>query len=363
MCEKTRALDPSRPVSAALMPPCFKDYDDRAPLEKKIDAVLRYAGIVDVLLLNYMESFYAALKRAGLDKAVIGSEVFTYYRSAEGQFTDMPARSPWRDVAENRFVAGSFLWAGIDYLGESSGWPSRGWSGSLLDSAGFEKIRSWYISSHWKEEPVLKLAVFDESEPFDMAVYYWSFPQMRRHWNYPAPSPVKHVAALTNCDLVKVYLNDETVRVTAPDHERDSIAHLWVPFRPGTLRAEGWRNGVKVIEDTLRTAKRPARVEIVAPPRAAPEEVIPVEIWLKDAYGEPWVLDNPLTRVQLQGDAELIALDNGDLCSAEVYAASERRFWNGHILALLRMGNSAVSVRLTASVEGMNPVSHLINKE
>ncbi|MDR0387472.1 MAG: beta galactosidase jelly roll domain-containing protein, partial [Treponema sp.] len=34
MCEKTRALDPSRPVSAALMPPCFKDYDDRAPLEK-----------------------------------------------------------------------------------------------------------------------------------------------------------------------------------------------------------------------------------------------------------------------------------------------------------------------------------------
>jgi beta-galactosidase len=369
MCDKTRSLDSGRPVSAALMPPCFKDYDDHAPLEKKINAVLRYAGIVDVLMLNYMESFYAELKHAGLNKAVIGSEVFTYYRSTEEQFIDMPARSPWQDVVKNKFVAGSFLWAGIDYLGESSGWLSRGWSGSLLDTAGFEKIRSWYISSHWKEEPVLKLAVFDENEPFDMAGSYWSFPQMRRHWNYPVSSPVKHVAAITNCDLVKLYLNNETVRVAAPDHERDSIAHIWVPFRPGTLRAEGWRNGVKVAEDALYTAKRPATVEIIAPVRAAPEEVVPVEIWLKDKYGEPWVLDNPLTRVKLQGNAELIALDNGDMCSAEVYAASKRSFWNGHILALLRIGNSAAAagtaagmkaatVRLTAEVEGMNPVSH-----
>jgi beta-galactosidase len=184
---------------------------------------------------------------------------------------------------------------------------------------------------------------------------------MRRHWNYSAPSPVKHVAAITNCDLVKLYLNNETVRVAAPDHGRDSIAHIWVPFRPGTLRAEGWRNGVKVAEDALHTAKRPATVEIIAPLKAAPGAVVPVEIWLKDKYGEPWVLDNPLARVKLRGDAELIALDNGDMCSAEVYAASQRSFWNGHILALLRIGNSAAklaaTVRLTAEVEGMNPVS------
>jgi beta-galactosidase len=357
MCEKTRSLDPGRPVSAALAPPWCGDYDDRAPLERKIAAMLRTAGIVDVLMLNYTESFYAELKRCGLDKPIIGSEVTTIYRSNDNQYFDMPLRSPWWDVAKNSFVAGSFLWAGIDYLGEASmGWPSRGWTGSMLDSAGFEKIRTWYISAHWKEEPVLKLAVFDEAEPYDMAGPYWSFPQMRRHWNYPQPCPVKHVAAITNCELVKLYLNDETVRIAAPDNDRDSLAHIWVPFRPGVLRAEGYRNGVKVIEDLLRTAKRPAAVSIIAPLKAAREEVVPVEIWLNDAYGEPWVLDNPTARVSVKGDAELIALDNGNLCSTEVYSASARSFWNGHILALIRIGAADGTVRICVETEGMNSV-------
>jgi beta-galactosidase len=357
MCEKTRSLDPDRPVSAALSPPWFGDYDDRAPLEKKIKAILRTAEIVDVLMVNYTEAFYAELKRYGLNKAIIGSEATTFYRSNENQYFDMPARSPWWDVVKNKFIAGSFLWAGIDYLGEASmGWPSRGWTGSMLDSAGFEKIRTWYISSHWKEEPVLKLAVFDEGEPYDMAGPYWSFPQMRRHWNYPIPSPVKHVAAITNCDMVKLYLNDETVRIAAPDNERDSIAHIWIPFRPGVLRAEGYRKGIKVIEDVLRTAKRPATVEIVAPDDAVRGEVVAVEIWLKDKYGEPWVLENPVTRVTIQGDAELIALDNGDMCSGEVYFTFKRSFWNGHILAIICMKDSIGTVRINIETDGMNPV-------
>jgi beta-galactosidase len=358
MCKKVRSLDPSRSVSAALMPPCFKDYDDRAPLEKKITATLRYADIVDVLLLNYMEPFYAELRRSGLSKAIIGSEVFTYYRSAENQFIDMSAHSPWRDVAKNDHVAGSFLWAGIDYLGESIGWPCRGWTGSMLDTAGFEKIRSWYISSQWKEEPVLKLAVFDEQEPYDRANHNWSFPQMRRHWNYPAPSPVKHVAAITNCEMVKLYMNDETVRKAVPDHTGDSIAHFYLPYRPGVIRAEGWRNGIKVIEDILHTAKRPAAIEIIAVSKAAADDTVLAEIWLKDKYGEPWVLDNPIAEVHITGDARLLALDNGDMCSAEVYATSRRSFWNGHILALIRIGKTRGTVRITVAADGMNPVSH-----
>ncbi|MDR2051953.1 MAG: DUF4982 domain-containing protein, partial [Treponema sp.] len=355
MRNKVRSLDPDRPVSAALIAGP-KDYDDRTPLETRIGAILRYAGIADVLMLNYMESFYAELKRAGLKKVLIGSEVYTYYRSSENQSTNHITQSPWADVAKHTFVAGSFLWAGIDYLGESTGWPCRGWSGAALDTAGFEKIRSWYLASWWKEEPVLRLAVFDEEEPYDMARRYWDFPRMRRHWNYPLVSPVKHLAAITNCDLVKLYLNDEPTRESVPDQDRDGIAHFWLAYSPGILRAEGYRKGVKVAEDILRTAKQAAVVEILAARRAVPGEIVPVEIWLKDQYGEPWVLDNPLAAVGIKGDAELVALDNGDFCSPEVYAISKRNFWNGHILAIIRIGNSTSTVRIRVDTDGMNPV-------
>lgn len=76
-------------------------------------------------MLNYMESHYRELREAGLRKAVIGSEVYTYYRSYEGQFTQVYPHSPYQDVRDNEYVAGSFIWAGIDYFGEAAtGWPA-----------------------------------------------------------------------------------------------------------------------------------------------------------------------------------------------------------------------------------------------
>lgn len=140
MCRKTRALDPTRPVSLALMPYCLPGFNDRTPIEKRLAATLRLADIVDVLMLNYMESHYRELREAGLRKAVIGSEVYTYYRSCEGQFTQVYPHSPYQDVRDNEYVAGSFIWAGIDYFGEAAtGWPCRGWTGSVLDSAAFRQ--------------------------------------------------------------------------------------------------------------------------------------------------------------------------------------------------------------------------------
>jgi beta-galactosidase len=349
MCEKTHSLDPQRPVSAALINP-----KESWPLEDRISALLRYADIVDVLMLNYQESYYAELKRSGLRKPIIGSEVGTYYRSKENQFSDFWPRSPWEDVIKNTFVAGSFIWAGINYLGECSGWPFRGSANSVLDSAGFEKIRTWYVSSRWKDEPFLKLAVFDEGEPYCGGKAYWAFPRMRRHWNYPFFSMLRHLAAITNCDLVKIYQNDDPVRISEPDRTGDGIAHFFLPYKAGILRAEGYRRGIKVIEDILHTTKRAAAVEIIVANEAAPENTVLAEIWLKDQYGEPWVLDNPLAEVRIAGDAELIALDNGDFSSTEPYTAGKRTFWNGHILAILRIGNSAGVVRLTVITEMMN---------
>lgn len=46
----------------------------------------------------------------------------------------------WKAVIDRNFVAGIFVWTGIDYLGEAkSNWPVKGTDSGVLDMAGFEK--------------------------------------------------------------------------------------------------------------------------------------------------------------------------------------------------------------------------------
>ena len=81
-------------------------------------------------------------------------------------------------MEKHPWVAGGFYWAGIDYIGESTLWPCHGWTGCPIDSAGFLKTRAYHIMSQWKKEPMVKLAVYDDSVPWDMANGMWGFPEM-----------------------------------------------------------------------------------------------------------------------------------------------------------------------------------------
>lgn len=41
---------------------------------------------------------------------------------------------------EHEYICGSFMWAGVDYIGESSGWPSKGWPSAPFDMCMSEKL-------------------------------------------------------------------------------------------------------------------------------------------------------------------------------------------------------------------------------
>ena len=74
-------------------------------------------------------------------RAVIGSEVFHYYRNADLSTTQPLAVSPWKDVEKYPWVAGGLVWSACDYLGEAAThWPAFGWTGApiLQDSSNTE---------------------------------------------------------------------------------------------------------------------------------------------------------------------------------------------------------------------------------
>lgn len=337
MCAACREQDPTRPVSLALIGFCTKDFNDETPLTRKLDAALRYAEIVDVFMGNYMENYYQVLRDAGMKKPTIGSEVFSYYRHADLTTTAILARSPWTDVEAHSWVCGGFVWAGIDYLGESSNYLCKGWSGCPIDSAGFHKLRSWHLRAQWSSEPVVKIGIYDEQAPWDMAAPNWSFSQMSAHWSFKQRGRMMHVAVMTNCKEIRLYLNEEFVRVAKPDAP-DRMAHFYVPFSPGELRAIGYVGGMTVAEDRLKTAEGPHRIELKQfdPLRADGRSVAHVEATLLDEHGRTWTIDSPEIHFDISGGAILLAVDNGDLIGDHDVYGGHCPLHLGHALAYLQ---------------------------
>ncbi len=342
MVDACHALDPTRPVSLALIGFCLKGkFDDRTDMEVKMKAALRYADIVDVFMGNYMEGYYTALRNAGMRKAIIGSEVFTYYRNEECSSVQTVARSPWADVRDRDYVAGGFVWAGVDYLGEAGAWPARGWPGCPVDSTGFRKLRSWYLESQWKTAPVMKLGILDEGTYDDMARANWGFPLMRASWHARRQDLFQHVCVMTNCDEVRLYLNDQPVRKCS-HVEPDGMMHFLVPYMPGVLRAEGFRGEEKVLEQMLHSSESFERIRAFCKdPVSRSGGTVQVDLELLDAYDQVWERTNPEFSVTLEGDCELLGIDHGDLLDeAAVPGKNCSRFHLGHAAVYIRLGNA-----------------------
>jgi len=68
----------------------------------------------------------------------------------------------WKVVRDSSFIFGQFIWTGIDYLGESGAWPSRGFYSGFIDFGGFLKPRGYFRQSLWSSKPVASLPTFKQ---------------------------------------------------------------------------------------------------------------------------------------------------------------------------------------------------------
>ena len=357
LVDHVRAIDNTRAVSCALIGFCTRDYNDVTPMGKKLAAVRRYAEIVDVFMGNYLEHFYEKLRESGMRKPIIGSEVRNYYILDENTLnnTQYKTKSPFHIVNKHDWVCGSLIWAGIDYLGEGSMWPLRGWTGDLLDSTGDWKLRAWYCAAAWKNEPVIKVCVYDETEPWDGSRGAWGFPQMRSHWKYTCFEKILHVAVMTNCDTVKLYQNSQTARVGYLKDSEDGMIHFYVPYIPGVLRAEGYRGGLLVCEDILRSDHNADTLRVEADRLSIPADgtsVSMIDLILEDKYAKRYMLENRRVSVKTSGAPVRILMDNGDAWSVDPFEKKESSFFNGHILIVAQAGTEKGETEIEIEVDG-----------
>ena len=330
LVDAIRALDRTRPVTAAL-----------ASLQMS-DAV-GLPALFDVVGYNYQESRYADDRQKYPARVIYGSE-------NNHQFAN------WMVVRDNPYVAGQFLWTGVDYLGEAGVFPNRANGAGLLDLAGFKKAMAWFRQSLWSDAPMVYIAASLPAPPTAGAANQpRRVARLEEHWNWPAGSTVT-ISAYTNAAAVTLTLNDLPVGTLSRSAAVDGVLQWNVPYQPGVLKAIARTNGKPAVEFALTTAAEAARVELVPDFTrigADGESVVHVEYRIVDRNGVRVATADSEVTFEIQGPARLLGIGNGDLNDATNAKDLAHRTYQGRGLAILQSTRTPGEIRIRASAPGI----------
>jgi beta-galactosidase len=282
------------------------------------------------------------------------------FRGGRG-FRGLDTEQLWKFVRTRDYVAGDFMWTGIDYLGEAF-WPTKSASSGVIDTCGFPKDGYYFYKSQWTQNPMLHL-----------------FP----HWNWKGrEGQFLTVACFTNCDSVELFLNGKSVGVKGYAFPRygmqgrygqyapgaigavrtTSDLHLaWdVPYEQGTLRAVGTKGGQAAITVEVSTTGDPVRIGLATDRetiRADHRDVAHITVRVLDSQGRMHPdADNEIT-FDVRGEGRLIGLDNGDPANMQDYKGKQRTCFHGMCLAIVQSTGTPGTIRVTATSPGLESAS------
>ncbi|KAI7321851.1 beta-galactosidase [Hortaea werneckii] len=263
--------------------------------------------------------------------------------SAYGLYTANFGASPDKTFASldrNPYVAGEFVWAGIDYLGEPTPfYTSRSSYFGIVDLAGFPKDRYYQYQARWR--PGLPVA------------------HILPHWNWSGrEGEVTPVHVFSEADEAELFLNGRSQgRMVRGEYE---YRFRWdeVRYEPGTLFVQTYRNGGAWANDTVCTTSEPSDLRLMAD-RSEIEgdgaDLAFVTLEVVDAHGHvvPTAANN--VTFALDGPGEIVATDNGDPTSFVAFSSLTREAFSGKALAIVRAHAGVHGLlKLVATSEGLD---------
>ena len=340
LCDITRALD-DRPVTVAMSPHFCSLQGDPVEehVEDKVAAVRRIADIVDVLGCNYLEQWYEAIHEACPEKLLLGTEVYLFFRGSYNHYFNYSTENPWMDVERHDYVIGGCLWAGVDYLGESMGFPSKGWGGALIQTNLVRKPISYLWESYWSDKPVVHISILDYTKPQEIVREAWAEMPLSDCWNYPmfVKLPMPYMI-FSNCEEVRLSLNGKYFDIAKPADCESRILHGFLPLEPGTVLAEGICGGKVVCTHRLVTGGPASRLLFTDTQESTgvlPEQLL-FTVSAVDADGVRNPRESAEVRFSVEGPCVIEGVDSGYLCSQEPFTADHIHMHKGRASVILR---------------------------
>ena len=262
-------------------------------------------------------------------------------------------------------VIGLAYWGAIDYLGESQGWPTKGWAQGIFDISLEPKPKAYFMRSFFKpDEPLVHIAIIDnKAEAIMWNGINTANDGMSDHWNRK-PGTKLNLITYTNADEVELLLNGKSLgRKQNPKNDpkqRNQIRWNDIPYADGKLEAVAYAAGKAVATHCIETAGK--AVKLIATPedntwQADGTDLMHVRIHAVDSKGRRVPMAQDELHFAVEGDATIVAVSSGDHNSDELNVTDHRRLWNGSALVILRAGKSPSKVMLKTSADGYKTVA------
>ncbi len=263
MKREIKKLDPSRPITSAVV--CWNG-------KERFDNGAEYVEVtkhLDIMGFNYCMSAWddyhqrmphqpmiitEASSNSGTRGCYNTDEMTGHYYILDEANGDKVANKrkavkkdmgecEWKYFAERDYLAGIFLWTGMDYRGEPTplAYPAVYSQFGIMDYCGFPKDNFYYYKSWWADEPTLHI-----------------FP----HWNLADSIGEKiNVHCYSNLDAIELFVNGKS-------YGKKEMKRNWyltwenVLYEPGEAVAKGYKDGKEVLTKIVKTTGAPYKIDL-----------------------------------------------------------------------------------------------------
>ncbi len=265
---------------------------------------------------------------------------------------------------------GLAYWGAIEYWGESNGWPKKGWNYAYFRHTLEPYPQAYLIRTAFDAEtPSVFIGVQDgQGETIDWNDVKVGRQNLTTNWNFPAGKKVG-LYTFTNAEEVELVYNGKSLGTQknqiSDKNTRNMI--LWKDIdygQGGTLVAIAKNGGKEVARHQVETTGKATKL-IIEPEQLGPYNAsftLPewkadgmdlqyLTIRAVDSKGRTVLADTSKITLQFEGPASLVALDNGDHYTDELFTSDivSKRLYNGTLQVILRSRrNMAGTVKVKA---------------
>ena len=256
-------------------------------------------------------------------------------------------------------VMGLAYWGAVDYLGESLGWPLKGWNKGVFDQTMLPKPDAYFVKSMFSDEPLVHIAIIEKAG----ADTQWNginvaTQRLSENWNRSQGDTLS-LYTYTNVDEVELLLNGRSLGVRKNDADpklRNRIRWDAVPYERGSLVAVARKNGRIVARHELSTTGEAVALKLkpeTADWQADGKDLMMVRVTALDRKGRRVLSAHDLLQIEVKGEADIVAVGNGDMASVELPVGDKqlashasRSLYEGAACIYLRARREAGKVEL-----------------
>ena len=301
--------------------------------------------VTEVASFNYQYVDYAKYLEACPGLIVYQSEA-----------TSSELTAPFFGMDQDKMV-GLAYWGAIEYWGESNGWPKKGWNYSFFNHALEPYPQAYLIKSAFSDEPLVHIGVVDsKKESIEWNDVTVGRMPLSSHWNRPEGSKQNlftyEVELLVNGKSFGIQKNKRD-----DIQSRNMIYWKDIPYgKGGNILAIARNNGKEVARHLLETTGKAKALKIElenADWKADGMDLQYVKVYAVDGKGRVVPAAEGEVTFEVSGEARLIAVDNGDHMTDELFSGNHKKLHQGFVMAILHSSQTGGDVKVKASLKGL----------